>query len=57
MELGQLKTEQGGNGLLRIHLWCPDDLPRFKVMGKNRIKPLALCFRSGSKHLVRMTVS
>ena len=27
-QLGQLKTEQDGNGLLRIHLWCPDDLPR-----------------------------
>ena len=27
-QLGQLKTEQDGKGLLRIHLWCPDDLPR-----------------------------
>ena len=27
-QLGQLKTGQDGNGLLRIHLWCPDDLPR-----------------------------
>ena len=26
--LGQLKTGQDGKGLLRIHLWCPDDLPR-----------------------------
>ena len=25
--LGQLKTGQGGKGLLQIHLWCPDDLP------------------------------
>ena len=25
-ELGQLKT--GQEGLLGIHLWCPDDLPR-----------------------------
>ena len=24
----QLKTGQDGKGLLRIHLWCPDDLPR-----------------------------
>ena len=22
------KTGQDGKGLLRIHLWCPDDLPR-----------------------------
>ena len=27
-QLGQLKTGQGRKGLLRIHLWCPDDLPR-----------------------------
>ena len=27
-ELGQLKTGQDGKGLLQIHLWCPDDLPR-----------------------------
>ena len=27
-QLGQLKTRQGGKGLLQIHLWCPDDLPR-----------------------------
>ena len=27
-KLGQLKTGQDGKGLLRIHLWCPDDLPR-----------------------------
>ena len=27
-QLGQLKTGQNGKGLLRIHLWCPDDLPR-----------------------------
>ena len=25
---GQLKTGQDGKGLLRSHLWCPDDLPR-----------------------------
>ena len=25
-QLGQLKTGQDGKGLLRIHLWCPDDL-------------------------------
>ena len=25
---GQLKTGQNGKGLLRIHLWCPDDLQR-----------------------------
>ena len=25
---GQLKAGQDGKGLLRIHLWCPDDLPR-----------------------------
>ena len=27
-QLGQLKTGQDGEGLLQIHLWCPDDLPR-----------------------------
>ena len=27
-QLGPLKTGQDGKGLLRIHLWCPDDLPR-----------------------------
>ena len=27
-QLGQLKTGQDGKGLLRIHLCCPDDLPR-----------------------------
>ena len=27
-QLGQLKTRQDGKGLLRIHLWCPDELPR-----------------------------
>ena len=28
-KLEQLKTGQDGKGLLRIHLWCPDDLLRF----------------------------
>ena len=28
-QLGQLKTGQDGKGLLRIHLWCPDDLPSY----------------------------
>ena len=27
-QLGQLKTGQDGKGLLQIHLWFPDDLPR-----------------------------
>ena len=27
-QLGQLKTGQNGKELFRIHLWCPDDLPR-----------------------------
>ena len=27
-QLGQLKTGQDGKGLLRIHLWFPDDLLR-----------------------------
>ena len=27
-QLGQLKTGQDGKGLLRIHLWCPNDLLR-----------------------------
>ena len=26
-QLEQLKTGQDGKGLLRIHLWCPEDLP------------------------------
>ena len=26
--LGQLKAGQDGKGLLQIHMWCPDDLPR-----------------------------
>ena len=29
VEQGQLKTGQDGRGLLRMQLWCPDDLPRF----------------------------
>ena len=29
-QLGQLKTGQGGKGLLRSHLWCPNDLARLK---------------------------
>ena len=28
LQLGLLKIGQDGKGLLRIHLWCPDDLPR-----------------------------
>ena len=27
-QLVQLKPGQDGKGLLQIHLWCPDDLPR-----------------------------
>ena len=27
-QLEQLKTVQGGKRLLRILLWCPEDLPR-----------------------------
>ena len=27
-QLGQLETGQDGKGSLRIHLWCPNDLPR-----------------------------
>ena len=27
-QLGQLKTGQGGRGILRSHLWCPDELAR-----------------------------
>ena len=27
---GQLITGQDGKVLLRIHLWCPDDLPRLQ---------------------------
>ena len=35
--LGQLKTGQDGKGLLPIHLWCPDDLPRLWDRIENRI--------------------
>ena len=35
-QLGQLKTGQDGKGLLRIHLWCPDDLPRLWDRIENR---------------------
>ena len=27
-QLGRLGAGQDGKGLLQIHLWCPDDLPR-----------------------------
>ena len=27
-QLGQMETGQDGNGLLRSHLWCPNDLAR-----------------------------
>ena len=27
-QLGQLRTDQDGKGLLRIHLWCPSNLAR-----------------------------
>ena len=30
-QLGQLKTGQDGKGLVQIHLWCPNDLPRLWV--------------------------
>ena len=33
-QLGQLKIGQDGQGFLRIHLWCPDDLQ----MSWNRIE-------------------
>ena len=36
-QLGQLKTGQDGKGLLRIHLWCPDDLLRLWDRIENRI--------------------
>ena len=29
-QLGQLKTGKVGKELLRIRLWCPDDLPRLR---------------------------
>ena len=28
-ELGRLKTGQDGKGLSLIHLWCPNDVPRY----------------------------
>ena len=42
-QLGQLKTGQNGKGLLRIHLWCPDDLPRLWDRIENIIE-LSFCF-------------
>ena len=36
-QLRQLKTCQDGKGLLQIHLWCPDDLPRLWDRIENRI--------------------
>ena len=36
-QLGQLITGQDGKGLLQIHLWCPDDLPRLWDRIENRI--------------------
>ena len=41
-QVGQLETGQDGKGLLRIHLWCPDDLPRLW----NRIE-FRMPFRGG----------
>ena len=35
-QLGRLKTGQDGKGLLRTHLWCPDDLPRLWDIIENR---------------------
>ena len=35
-QLGQLKTGQDEKGLLQIHLWCPDDLPRLWDRIENR---------------------
>ena len=35
-QLGQLKTGQDGKGLLQIHLWCPNDLPRLWDRIENR---------------------
>ena len=29
-QLGQLKTGQGGKGVLLSQLWCPDDLPSLR---------------------------
>ena len=37
-QLGQLKTGQGGKGLLQIHLWCPDNLPRLWDKTKQKIE-------------------
>ena len=36
--VGQLKTGQDGKGLLRIHLWCLDDLSRLWDRIENRIE-------------------
>ena len=32
-QLGQLKTGQDGEGLLRSHLWWPNDLARYRHAG------------------------
>ena len=36
-QLGQLKTGQDGEGMLRIHLWCPKNLPRLWDRIENRM--------------------
>ena len=38
-QLGQLKTEQDGKRLLRIHVWCPTTFRGYGIE-KNRIETL-----------------
>ena len=46
-QLGQLKTGQNGKGLLRIHLWCPDDLPRLWDRIENKAIYIASAVQRG----------
>ena len=56
-QLGQLKTGQDGKGLLQIHLWCPDNLPRLWDSIENRIVIIHIysSFISSQQHLHQMT--
>ena len=48
-QLGQLKTGKDGKGLLRIHPWCPDDLPRLwdnEIENRNRLSYESLVLHS-----------
>ena len=55
VQLGQLKTGQDGKGLLQIHLWCPDNLPRlWDRIEKNRIKQAPVLSKHGLLSLIQV---